>query len=70
MNPLLKKVGYVSAWFFAWLLFGFIINTGLIQASVYSPEALGPQITFGISGLISLAGGLSLYGEVLGKSSN
>ncbi len=64
MNIKLKAFLYFAGWTTAWIVFGSIINAGLIAVNVYSPEEKGPAITFFISSIIFVGGAVSLYKEI------
>ncbi|WP_269623194.1 hypothetical protein [Prochlorococcus marinus] len=70
MNYSLKLLLYVAGWIIAWYLFSSIINSGLIITHVYLAGSKGMAITFFITGIVSIAGGYSLYNETFSTEIN
>ncbi len=69
MNIKIKAFIYVSAWIAAWIAFSSIINAGLLEVNVYSPDDKGMLITFLFTAVIFLGGAISLYKEIFTSDS-
>ncbi len=68
MNYSLKVLLYVLTWMIAWLIISSILDAGFLSTDVYDSEGKGKVITFGLTALISFAGGASLFNEVFHNS--
>ena len=69
MNRSLKNLIYITAWILVWLSFSLIINAGFLAINLYAADSKGALLTLILSGIISIAGGSSLYSEVFTNES-
>ncbi len=68
IQKVLKGIAYVSAWVLVWGTVGSIIDAGLLNVDLYDLGSIGQKSIFIVVAIICMAGGWSLYSEVLGRS--